>query len=97
MKEPKTTVAFRLEKELRKLLTEKAKRLGLSAGSYARLLVTEALLDARQALLLDEVRQVKQRQLGLEQSLRLATLALLCDAGKASPEEAEQFVRERLS
>lgn len=95
MKEPKKTVAFRLEKEILALLNAKAKELGVSPGAYARLLVTEALLG--QSFLLEEVREMTERQLRHERHLKTATVALLVDAGKASPEEAESFVRENLS
>lgn len=97
MKKAKTTIGFRLDGALLKLLGERAAANGLSPGAYARLLVTEALLDGKHALLLEELRDVKERQLGFEQSLRLITVALLCDAGKARPEEATEFVRENLS
>lgn len=95
MKEAKRTVAFRLEPELLKLLTAKAKELEISPGAYARILVTEALLA--DSCLLEELREVAERQLRHEEHFRTATLALLVDAGKASVEDAEAFVRDNLS
>jgi endonuclease III-like uncharacterized protein len=95
MKQAKKTVAFRLEAELLKLLTAKAKELEISPGAYARILVTEALLGDSD--LLEELREVAERQLRHEQHLRTATVALLVDAGKASVEDAEAFVRDNLS
>jgi hypothetical protein len=95
MKEAKKTVAFRLEPELLKLLTAKAKELEVSPGAYARILVTEALLS--DSCLLEELREVAERQLRHEEHFRTATLALLVDAGKANVEDAEAFVRDNLS
>jgi hypothetical protein len=95
MKEAKKTVAFRLEPELLKLLTAKAKELEISPGAYARILVTEALLA--DSCLLEELREVAERQLRHEEHFRTATLALLVDAGKANVEDAEAFVRDNLS
>ena len=56
MKEAKKTVAFRLEPELLKLLTAKAKELEISPGAYARILVTEELLA--DSCLLEELREM---------------------------------------
>lgn len=95
MKEPKKTVAFRLEKDILALLTAKADELGVSPGAYARVLVTEALLG--QSCLLEELKELSERQLRHEEHLRTATVALLVDAGKANVEEAQAFVRENLS
>jgi hypothetical protein len=95
MKEPKKTIAFRLEGELLQLLATKAKEFGVSPGAYARGVLTEALLgDSR---LLEELRGVTERQMRLERQLQKATVALLVDAGKAGVEDAEAFVRENLS
>ncbi len=95
MKESKKTVAFRLEKDILALLTAKAKELGVSPGAYARVLVTEALLG--QSYLLDEIRELSERQLRHEEHFRTATVAILVDAGKANVEEAQAFVREQLN
>jgi hypothetical protein len=95
MKETKKTIAFRLEPELLKLLSERAKDLGVSPGAYARILVTEGLLG--DSSLLEELREMAERQQRHERNLKTATLALLVDAGKASVEDAEAFVRDNLS
>lgn len=95
MKEPKKTIAFRLEKELVGVLSKKAKELGTSPGAYARVLVTEALLG--ESVVVEELREMSERQLRHERHLKTVTIALLVDAGKASPEEAKAFVRENLS
>jgi hypothetical protein len=95
MREPKKTVAFRLDRDILALLTAKAKELGVSPGAFARVLVTEALLG--QSYLLDEIRELSERQLQHEKHFRTATVALLVDAGKANVEEAQAFAREQLS
>ncbi len=97
MKEAKTTIGFRLSGALRKLLGERAAEHGLSPGAYARLLVTEALLDEKAGLLLEELRELRQLLVQLERHHKTATVALLVDAGKAGVEDAEAFVRENLS
>jgi hypothetical protein len=40
---------------------------------------------------------MEERQLRHERHLKAATVAILVDAGKASVEDAEAFVRENLS
>jgi hypothetical protein len=94
-KEPKETVAFRLDKELLTLLNAKAKELEVSPSICARILLTEALLG--ESYLREELREIEERQLRHERHLKTATVALLVDAGKASVEDAEAFVRENLS
>lgn len=95
MKATKKTIAFRLEPEMLRLLSVRAKDLGVSPGAYARILVTEALLG--DTSLLEELRELAERQQRYERNLKTATLALLVDAGKASVEDAEAFVRDNLS
>lgn len=95
MRGAKKTVAFRLEPELLGLLSDKAKRLGLSPGAYARVLVTEGILGDDS--ILEELRGMTERQQRHERHLRTATVALLVDAGKARVEDAEAFARDHLS
>jgi hypothetical protein len=47
--------------------------------------------------LLEELREIVERQERHERNLKTATVALLVDAGKASVDDAEAFVRENLS
>jgi hypothetical protein len=95
MREAKKTIAFRLEPEILSRLCDKAKELGVSPGSYARLLVIDGILS--DSSLLEELREIVERQDRHERNLKTATVALLVDAGKANVEDAEAFVRERLS
>jgi hypothetical protein len=94
-KEPKKTVAFRLDEELLTRLRAKAKELEVSPSICARILLTEALLG--ESYVMEELREIGERQLRHEKHLKTATVALLVDAGKASVEDAEAFVRENLS
>lgn len=95
MKGTKKTIAFRLEPEMLGLLCDRAKRLGISPGSCARLFVIQAILADDS--LLEELRLILSLQQSHERNLKTATVALLVDAGKASVEDAEAFVRENLS
>lgn len=97
MKERTVTVGFRLDASMRQLLAEEAKKRGLSPGGYARLLVTEALLGTSEKLLLEEVRETRGLIASLGSSLKIATVAILADAGKASVAEAESFVRQNMN
>ena len=90
MKEPKKTIAYRLEGELVRLLGIKAKVFGVSPHVYARGSLTEDLLG--ESRVLEELREVKERQLRLERLLKRITVAILVDGGKASVEDAEGFV-----
>lgn len=82
---------------MRQLLAEEAKKRGLSPGGYARLLVAEALLRTSDTLLLEEVRETRGLVVRLGSSLKAATVAILADAGKASVDEAENFVRQHMN
>ena len=95
MKKRSKTIAFRVPEEHFKILTLKAKEYGISPGAYARGILTDALLS--ESTLLEELREQTERQMRLERHLKLATVALLVDAGKAGVEDAEAFVRDNLS
>lgn len=95
MKGTKKTIAFRLEPEMLGLLSDRAKQLGISPGACARLLVIQSILADDS--LLEELREILALQQRHERNLKTATVAILVDAGKASVEEAEGFVREKLS
>jgi hypothetical protein len=95
MKKRSKTIAFRVPEEHFKILTQKAKEFGISPGAYARCILIDALLS--ESTLLEELREQTERQMRLERHLKLATVALLVDAGKAGVEDAEAFVRDNLS
>lgn len=91
-KKPNPAVSFRLPPEYARLLNDQAVRDGLSRGALARLLVIEALADADRLRLFEEVAAVRHALARLKRLLRTATVALLCDAGKAELDEARGFV-----
>ncbi len=93
MKEPMKTISFRVPKPIWDLLDAKANEYGISHGICAKILVTETLLG--QSALADEFREMKASQHRQERNLKTATVAILVDAGRASPDEATGFVRER--
>lgn len=93
MKEPMKTISFRVPKPIWELLNAKANEYGISDGICAKILVTESLLG--QSALADDFREIKEGQQRQERNLKTATVAILVDAGRASPEEATGFVRER--
>jgi hypothetical protein len=82
------TVGFRIPASTYRELEARGRREGLSPGQMAQKMVLEALSDTKHAELLATINQLRSE-------LALATMALLADAGKASAEEAEAFVRRR--
>jgi hypothetical protein len=96
MRKKTMAVAFRLPVSELTLLTEEAAKYGLSPGSYARRLVLQAITDTDRLRLFDELTELRQTVLRLRDDLGTATIALLADAGKASAEEATEFVKAKL-
>ncbi|MBX6313156.1 MAG: ribbon-helix-helix protein, CopG family [Isosphaeraceae bacterium] len=92
-----TTVGVRVPPPLRKRLDEEAKRRGVTISQCFRQLAEEALNDEKNRLLMEAVQDVKQFLLLMDRRWKTGLVALLVDAGKASPDEAEAFVREDLS
>lgn len=88
-------LGFRLPHVYARLLAERAARHGLSPGTFARLLVVEALADADRARVFDELAGVRVAVDRVAANLETAAVALLCDAGRADPAEARAFVAER--
>ncbi len=84
----KRTIAFRIPESTYRELESRGLRDGLSAGQVAQRLVLDALADSRHAEVVALVR-------ALRSEVALGVMALLIDAGKASAEEAEDFVRRR--
>lgn len=80
------TIGFRVPLSIYRELVARGRQDGLSPGQMAHRMVVEALSDTKHAELLATVNQLRSE-------LALATMALLADAGKASAEEAEAFVR----
>jgi len=90
-------LSVRLPTSVNAKLAEKAEAVGMTRGVYGRLLIIEVVTDTDRARLHDEIAAVRRKLELLQRNLEVAVTALLVDAGKADPEEAEGFVRERLA
>lgn len=101
MKESTTTVGVRLEPPLLKRLDEEAKRRSVRRSQCMRQITEEGLNDDMVRLFLqevrEEVRELRQLLLLFDKRWKIGLVAILVDAGKASPEDAEAFVRDNLS
>ena len=88
-------IGFRLPPAVaRKLATEAARR-DLTAGTYARRIVLDALADDA-GRVADELAAARRELARLRADLGRAVVALLTDAGKAEVAEAEAWVRDHL-
>lgn len=97
MKDTMTTVGVRLKPVLLKRLDEEAEKRGVTRSECLRQMTEESLNDENVKLLLEELRELRQLVQLLGERWKIGLVALLADAGKASVEEAEAFVRENLS
>ena len=97
MKDTMTTVGVRLKPVLLKRLDEEAEKRGVTRSECLRQITEESLNDENVKLLLEELRELRQLVQLLGERWKIGLVALLADAGKASVEEAETFVRENLS
>jgi metal-responsive CopG/Arc/MetJ family transcriptional regulator len=97
MKEAMTTVGVRLKSAQLKRLDQEADKRGVSRSECLRQITEEGLNDEKTRLLLEEVRELRQLVHLLDRRWKIGLVAILADAGKASPEDAEAFVRNNLS
>jgi metal-responsive CopG/Arc/MetJ family transcriptional regulator len=97
MKEAMTTVGVRLKPGQLKRLDQEADKRGVCRSECLRQITEEGLNDEKSRLLLEEVRELRQLVLLLDRRWKIGLVALLADAGKASVEDAEAFVRDNLS
>lgn len=97
MKDTMTTVGVRLKPVQLKRLDEEAEKRGVTRSECLRQITEESLNDENVKLLLEELRELRQLVQLLGERWKIGLVALLADAGKASVEEAEAFVRENLS
>lgn len=90
-------VGFRLPTLYHDRLVEEAASMRLSPGRYARQLVMSALSDDdTDEQTRDEIGELRREVALLHEHLAAATVAVLHDAGKASLEEATQWVHRTL-
>jgi metal-responsive CopG/Arc/MetJ family transcriptional regulator len=97
MKESTTTVGVRLKPPLLKRLDDEAKNRSVTRSECLRQITEEGLNDEKARLLLEEVRDLRQFLLLFDKRWKIGLVAILADAGKASVEDAEAFVRDNLS
>jgi metal-responsive CopG/Arc/MetJ family transcriptional regulator len=97
MKESTKTVGVRLKPPLLKRLDDEAKTRSVTRSECLRQITEEGLNDEKVRLLLQEVRELRQLVLLLDSRWKIGLVAILADAGKASVEDAEAFVRDNLS
>ncbi len=97
MKEAMTTVGVRLKPAQLKRLDQEADKRGVSRSECLRQITEDGLNDEKTRLLLEEVRELRQFVHLLDRRWKIGLVAILADAGKASPEDAEAFVRNNLS
>src|SRR5262245_24548872 len=97
MKDTMTTVGVRLKPALLKRLDEQAEKRCVTRSECLRQMTEECLNDEKVRLLQEELRELRQLVLLLDKRWKIGLVAILADAGKASVEDAEAFVREKLS
>ena len=97
MKDTMTTVGVRLKPVLLKRLDEETEKRGVTRSECLRQITEESLNDENVKLLLEELRELRQLVQLHDERWKIGLVALLADAGKASVEEAEAFVRVNLS
>ena len=90
-------IGFRLPPAAARKLAAAAAERNLTAGTYARRIVLDALADDTPARLLAEVAAARGEVARLRADLGRATVALLSDAGRAEADEAEAWVRDNLT
>lgn len=94
------TISLRLPVQLVEELERRGAPEHCSAGEVARRYVNERLSEGEQSDAMAAIEKLNQllrdRFLELEQKLQVAVMTLLVDAGKASVDEAEQWVDENL-
>ncbi len=96
MGESSRPVGFRLTRYHLGLLQKRATELHTTPGALARQFVIERLTGEGQDRLAEELQELRALVTRLQRDLATATVALLADAGRASVEEAEEFVRTNL-
>ena len=97
MKNTMTTVGVRVPPDLLKWLDEQAEKRSVTRCECMRQIAQEARNDEKHRLLMERVENIEQFLRLMDQHWKIGLVALLVDAGKASPEDAEAFVRESLS
>ncbi len=88
-------IGFRLDDESRRILSERAARLGISVHDLARSYVNEALhVREERALLVQSLQHIEERLTLIRGDVATTAEALLANAGKVKLEEAHRWVVE---
>ncbi len=90
-------IAFRLDQETSEVLGERAARHRIGTNQLSRHYLIEALhRDEKEISIGDGLNLLKEDIEGIRRDFILIAEALLIGAGKATPEEAKQWVTENL-
>ena len=89
MKTKPKTVGFQLDEEYLKRLEEKAGKLQMSAGQYARRLVMDALDDSERQVIKEEISDLNENVEDLRECLAVSVEAILANI---NPEEKNKKV-----
>ena len=91
-----TTISYRIDQELSELAKAEAKKYAISPHELARLVFTDWLMDQERHALTEALGQVREEVSKQRADLREAVICLLCDAGKAERQDAEEWVSTHL-
>ena len=91
-------VSFRLDREFRKLLEDRAAAHGQPRPNlFARILLQRALTDTADAELRSAVEALRGELRRVREDIATAVFVLLVKSAKEDPEKAKAWVREHLS
>jgi hypothetical protein len=97
MKQKTVVISVRISRGDKDWLEAEGTKDGLSAAGVLKRLLNEARFDMRYKQLWSELIEVHQDVSKVKSNQRLLGVAILADGGKASREEAEEFVETRLA
>lgn len=95
-RKPAENITFRLSAQHMRQLEQAAAELGMSRGEYARSLLVAALSNTTAQVVETKLGEIQKEIKRSRLDLAKATVALLVQAAKMPPKDAEQWVRERL-
>ncbi len=88
-------IGFRLDDESRRILSERAARLGVSVHALARSYVNEALhVREERAILTRSLQTIEERLTLIRGDVATTAEVMLTNAGKVEPKEAHRWVEE---
>jgi len=91
-----TTITFKLSDDLVAKLKHRATQTGTdSLHKQAKQIVTDYLNDTGRTRILNRVGELREEVISLRDDFATAVTALLCNAGKCTPDEAQAWVEKR--